>query len=200
MEILEVGSFVGFSARWILEVCSGWQGKLTSVDPNIRHRRIDTPGRILKDFNQRFAPDRLETIEGFFGAPRTFYEDYETHEPRQSRAFVDQLLASRVRIDRHWERRFDFIFIDGDHSFDAVKENFQIALGLLRDGGCIAFHDALSWEGVNTALDEIRRENADSAEVRIFGKLDHWVFQGLLRKHTDGIGFFRKLGPSKLVA
>ena len=34
-KILEVGSFLGFSARWILEITQAWQAHLTVIDPNV---------------------------------------------------------------------------------------------------------------------------------------------------------------------
>jgi predicted O-methyltransferase YrrM len=37
----------------------------------------------------------------------------------------------------------DFIFIDGDHSYDGVKRDFQLYGKLVRPGGMIAFHDIL---------------------------------------------------------
>ncbi|HEX8280472.1 MAG TPA: class I SAM-dependent methyltransferase [Chthoniobacterales bacterium] len=189
--ILEVGSFVGFSTRWLLENSAGWNAKLTAVDPNIRHRSVDDPGEILRAFNAQFLPERLEVIEGFFGAPGACYHDYETFEPKQDRAFVDRLIAQRQHIGPGWERRFDFIFIDGDHGYKAVKENFEIAVDCLNPNGCIAFHDVLSWAGVRQALDEIKQNFAGRAEVKIFGRLDRSILQGIFGKTSSGIGFFR---------
>lgn len=37
----------------------------------------------------------------------------------------------------------DFIFIDGDHSYDGVKKDFQLYGKLVRTGGIIGFHDIL---------------------------------------------------------
>lgn len=36
---------------------------------------------------------------------------------------------------------YDFVFIDGDHSYEGVKGDFERYAGLVRDGGIIAFHD-----------------------------------------------------------
>lgn len=36
---------------------------------------------------------------------------------------------------------FDFLFIDGDHSYDGVKSDFETYSILVRPGGLIAFHD-----------------------------------------------------------
>ncbi|MBI5210003.1 MAG: glycosyltransferase [Elusimicrobia bacterium] len=38
-------------------------------------------------------------------------------------------------------RKADLLFIDGDHSYDAVKSDFERYSPLVREGGMIAFHD-----------------------------------------------------------
>jgi len=35
----------------------------------------------------------------------------------------------------------DFLFIDGDHSYEGVKKDFEMYSSLVRKGGIIAFHD-----------------------------------------------------------
>lgn len=39
------------------------------------------------------------------------------------------------------KRKVDFLFIDGDHSYQGVKKDFKMYRGLVRKGGIIAFHD-----------------------------------------------------------
>lgn len=36
---------------------------------------------------------------------------------------------------------FDFLFIDGDHSYDGVKADYEMYSALVRPGGIVAFHD-----------------------------------------------------------
>ena len=43
------------------------------------------------------------------------------------------------------ERKIDFLFIDGDHTYEGVKIDFQMYSPLVRKCGLIAFHDI--WEG-----------------------------------------------------
>ena len=38
-------------------------------------------------------------------------------------------------------KKFDFLFIDGDHTYDGVKKDFTMYSPLVRKGGIIAFHD-----------------------------------------------------------
>jgi predicted O-methyltransferase YrrM len=39
------------------------------------------------------------------------------------------------------KRKVDFLFIDGDHSYDGVKRDFRMYGKFVRKGGVIAFHD-----------------------------------------------------------
>jgi len=40
-------------------------------------------------------------------------------------------------------RQIDFLFIDGDHTYEGVKKDFELYGPLVRAGGTIAFHDIL---------------------------------------------------------
>jgi predicted O-methyltransferase YrrM len=186
--ILEVGSFIGFSTRWMLEATRDFGSRVVSVDPNIRHRVFDNPGEILARFNAEFLNTRLVRKIGFFGEMSTpYYYDYETYSPLRTRAEVDALVSQRPVFNRHnlKEGPFDFIFIDGDHSARAVLNNFVEALPLLAPGGCIAFHDAVTWHEVNSSLGQIAREYGAQGSVEILDG-GPWDFG------CDGIGVFRR--------
>jgi predicted O-methyltransferase YrrM len=47
------------------------------------------------------------------------------------------------------DRKYDLLFIDGDHSFEGVKKDFEMYSPLVRKGGLVAFHDIFSEEGVS---------------------------------------------------
>ncbi|MBI4351138.1 MAG: class I SAM-dependent methyltransferase [Elusimicrobia bacterium] len=38
-------------------------------------------------------------------------------------------------------RKLDFLFIDGDHTYEGAKRDFEMYSGLVRKGGVVAFHD-----------------------------------------------------------
>ena len=40
--------------------------------------------------------------------------------------------------------QLDFLFIDGDHSYEGVKKDFEMYSSLVRKGGIIAFHDIVN--------------------------------------------------------
>jgi len=39
------------------------------------------------------------------------------------------------------DRSLDFLFIDGDHTYDGVRADFEMYAPLVRSGGIVAFHD-----------------------------------------------------------
>ena len=192
--ILEVGSFLGMSTNWILEVSKPFNSKITAVDPNIRHRIFDNPRNILKKLNAAYHPDRLEIVTGFFGSyDEGIYYDYEHYEPYLTRAQADKMIESKVVIGKDWDRKFDLIFIDGNHKYKSVMNNFEVAYGLLRKGGSIVFHDALSWPGVTRALMELKGTYKGRAKVAIYGAADKKVLSRL-KIHNDGLGLFKLAG------
>jgi predicted O-methyltransferase YrrM len=52
--------------------------------------------------------------------------------------------------------KFDFVFIDGDHSFEGVLKDIEGVIPLLDAGGYILLHDAHYFE-VKEAIDEALR-------------------------------------------
>jgi len=57
----------------------------------------------------------------------------DSHKPE----IIDQV---KQILDGH---KIDFLFIDGDHTYDGVKADFNNYSPLVRAGGLIAFHDIL---------------------------------------------------------
>jgi cephalosporin hydroxylase len=50
--------------------------------------------------------------------------------------------ATIERVERLLEgKAVDFLFIDGDHSYEGVKRDYELWLPLVRSGGLVAFHD-----------------------------------------------------------
>jgi hypothetical protein len=78
------------------------------------------------------------------------------------------------------------MFIDGDHTYEGVKQDFQVFSPLVKKNGLIAFHDILPVQGhsscgVHRLWAEISSDN-DSREF--IGDADQeWAGIGLLRKN-----------------
>lgn len=54
---------------------------------------------------------------------------------------ADFVIADSVNFMRSEIRKYDFIFLDGDHGATTVYREVAAALGILRDGGHILLHD-----------------------------------------------------------
>jgi predicted O-methyltransferase YrrM len=64
-------------------------------------------------------------------------------------------LTSDSALDVLKDELFDFIYIDGIHTYEQVKIDIDNYLQLLKEGGIIGGHDyGPHWPGVNKAVDE----------------------------------------------
>jgi cephalosporin hydroxylase len=81
--------------------------------------------------------------------------------------------------------KIDFLFIDGDHSYEGVKMDFEMYGPLVRGGGLIAFHDnkpteSNAWSGVIPYWEELKKSSYKTEEF--FGDEDTWGGMGVLVK------------------
>jgi predicted O-methyltransferase YrrM len=126
-QALEVGSFEGASAIWLLDMF-----------PDLKITCIDTfsPGfdDITGEYEQRFDRNVAE------------YKSRVTKIKGKSATALKALPQHKL---------FDLIYIDGHHSYEAVKEDIRLAYPLLKSGGIMIFDDYNNIEfGVRKAVDE----------------------------------------------
>jgi cephalosporin hydroxylase len=84
-------------------------------------------------------------------------------------------------------RPIDCLFIDGDHSYVGVRQDYRMYSPLVRRGGVIAFHDIAPILQGQTNVDDIQvkrfwDEIKDESAVEIIDTDDH------LRSHIAGFG------------
>lgn len=92
-------------------------------------------------------------------------------------------IARSQDIGRSWQGpQVDFVFIDGDHSAPAVREDWEVWHAHVRPGGAVAFHDARHGQpggggspGPTEVVDEIFRAGSAPAEWRIAAEIDTLV-------------------------
>lgn len=130
--VLEIGSFLGVSTRLLLDVSTPWNAHITAVDPNIPHRFFNEPRRFVEQLCSLHSGDRLKIVSAFFGTP------------------VRQPPGDIPVIDAGWDESFDTIFIDGDHTYEAVADSFRLSLQLLAPQGVFCFmmrYHGRTWPG-----------------------------------------------------
>ena len=91
---------------------------------------------------------------------------------RNNLAFYPQFTFIKdfsFNVAKTWQTPFDFIFIDGDHTYEAVKKDYEDWLSLIAPGGYIAFHDSApttingtvvfeGWEGCIQLVKELKND------------------------------------------
>jgi len=71
----------------------------------------------------------------------------------------------------------DFLFIDGDHTYNGVKKDYEMYSLLVRPGGIIAFHDIGMNEegGVSRLWDEIKHKHTSFKEFLLDNKQEKGI-------------------------
>lgn len=65
--------------------------------------------------------------------------------------------------------KVDFLFIDGDHTYEGVKADFKMYSGLVRTGGLVVFHDICKHaEAMNCQVDRFWQEVKNERRTREF--------------------------------
>src|SRR3989344_3407843 len=68
---------------------------------------------------------------------------------------VTPIVKSSEDAAKDFNEPVGFIFIDGDHTYNAVKTDFEKWYPRVIDGGIIAFHDSIKYDGPRRLLSEI---------------------------------------------
>ena len=67
-----------------------------------------------------------------------------------------------------------FLYIDGDHTYEGVKSDFELWEPKVKIGGTIGFHDS-NWPGVERLLKESFLNNEKFVNVKRVGSLTYGV-------------------------
>jgi predicted O-methyltransferase YrrM len=68
-------------------------------------------------------------------------------------------MLARLKNVLPGDGKVDFLFIDGDHTYEGVKADFEMYSGLVRPGGLIVFHDICKHsEQINCHVDRFWQE------------------------------------------
>lgn len=94
------------------------------------------------------------------------------NEGNENVTFIEMDSHTALRFLTQEEKRFDLIFVDGEHTYDAVIGEFQLSYPLLSERGVLAFHDC-THKGVRKAIDEGCQSL--KLHLRLFDNFLAWV-------------------------
>lgn len=135
--VFEIGSFCGKSARAIADNSPN-NCKIYCIDPwDFQIPLYDIYGNVTeimlidKGTYQQFRSNLKDHIESYKVIPIEMkWEDF------------------------HSRQKADFVFIDGNHTYEAVKHDILKAMMYIKSNGIIAGHDYTNFEGVHRAVNE----------------------------------------------
>jgi predicted O-methyltransferase YrrM len=86
--------------------------------------------------------------------------DYRKHNLERSGVAVDFILGQSITVIQSMPaNHFDFIFVDGDHSFENILAEFKEIERVLTQGGVIAYHDTLHIADVSDLMRYVKEYN-----------------------------------------
>ena len=131
--ILEIGSYLGASAYFLAAACD-------RVDRDARVICIDTWQ------NDAMTEGARDTLAQFLANTRAF-----THRITPLRGYSHEVVGAARALA---PAGLGMLFIDGDHSWEGVRRDWDCYRHLLGPGALVAFHDVGWAEGVQRVVRE----------------------------------------------
>jgi len=162
-EIIQLTELIGTRRpKTVVEIGTAHGGTLflwcRQADPEATIISIDLPGGIhgggypyWKSWIYRRFPlvaQKLHLLRG------------DSHKPE---------MLARLKNILPGDGKVDFLFIDGDHTYEGVKADFEMYSGLVRSNGLMVFHDICKHpEQLNCHVDRFWREVKNERRVHEF--------------------------------
>lgn len=140
--VTEIGSLYGRSTCYLAAGCMlNGRGTVHAVD-TFEGSPEHQPG-------QRAEQADIKATGTTF---KTFIRNLATHglETR-----VRPVKARSLDAAAAWSGDIRLLFIDGDHSYEATRDDFRAWSPFVCPGGVVAFHDVSTWEGVTRFYEEL---------------------------------------------
>jgi predicted O-methyltransferase YrrM len=113
--IVEIGSWKGRSTTWLASGARLAGRRIHAIDPH-RHSREYPEADTLDEFRNNLARNGLTDV-------------------------VEPLVMTSEEAAARIAGPVELLFIDGDHSYDAVRRDAELWLPRLIEGGTVMFHD-----------------------------------------------------------
>lgn len=166
---VEIGVFKGQHSRSLLE---NWNGTLYMIDPwrPLGDEYIDASNH--KNHQTAYA-EAMDSIRGF-----------------EDRGFMLRGLGEEL-VNIFADESLDFVYIDGNHAYDYVKQDMELWWPKLKKGGLFAGHDYL---GTTWGEDNLM-ENGKDKHIWMTGPQDpEPIYAGIFGVNPAVHEFCDKLG------
>lgn len=144
-EIVEIGSFMGRSTAWLAQgSLNARREKVTAIDtfkgsPEHQADQEHEEPVLLEEGTTFNAFERNLREAGLLG-------------------WVRPIIAPSAEAVQGWDKPIRLLFIDADHDYDAVKQDYELWSPFLVEGGVLVLHDVGTWPGVTKFYHELLAE------------------------------------------
>ena len=154
IEGIEIGVCRGENITYCLESCSNIE-KIIAIDPYLPF--VDWNGfEFSEDIMNKFFEI---TNKNFLNHPNKVLLLRE---------------KSEIIFNTIDNLEYDYIFIDGEHTYDALKRDLKNYYSKVKNGGLISGHD-YNLPGISTAISDFKNENNIEVDLK-FCKNDVWYW------------------------
>src|SRR4030042_1564734 len=150
---LQIGTYIGYSGAYIASAIKENNGTFTTIDPNHPHRNIKEPLTWAKKIYEELGLDNVEFVQGYSNSKNSIYDVRQV--------FVDLEREENV-LDKMIKegRKFDFIFVDGNHDTNIIVQDLEKSKQLLSPFGMIVMHDVGGTDRVRYARVKFQELNS----------------------------------------
>jgi len=161
--------------RLVLEIGTARGGTLYSMlqcaDPNAEVVSIDLPGG---SYGGEYGQPEESVMQSWCQPGQ------KLHVLRGDSRAVGTVLTVKSILGK---RKFDFVLIDGDHSYEGVKADFETYSPLASD--VIAFHDIAHHANADIGVEKFWKElKGDKTEI-VDNRYQGWAGIGIYRVHQN---------------
>jgi predicted O-methyltransferase YrrM len=140
--IVEIGSWQGRSTIWLAAGSRRGRGaRVVAVDPHrdslLHSDGEDTELALRTNIESAGLSDQVEVV-----------------------------VATSEEAATGWSRPISLLWIDGDHRYESVRQDFLLWEEHLVDGGIVALHDTLYWEGPARVVSEFLERSRRYSDLR----------------------------------
>ena len=142
--IVEIGSWKGRSTAWLASaIRDRGDGKVYAVDTWKGTGNETVHGDLLRGY----------------GEDQLYQEFLSNLRVRELHGNVEAIRAESLKAANNWDpaRKIGLLFIDGDHAYEAVRQDFEFWSPHVAVGGYIVFDDVPGWPGPARLVSELPR-------------------------------------------
>jgi hypothetical protein len=173
LTILHVGNFVGVSLCYITAACASLhaQSLVVAIDPNIKHRGVEAPQRIVTRLLSHFGLQHNVLLICGYSLKKNLADDgfvFQARDADIESRFADDAAPEDVlaNLDALCGQLFDVAVLDGNHSGEYLEAELQFVLRLLKPEGLLVFDDVTSgWPEIRNVFCRLSEGDARNSGI-----------------------------------